>query len=120
MQLGDTFWAGHLHIVCSNPAPDGSVVVFNATTPRSDSDRNCILRAGEHPSIEHESVITYEQGRLLSTAQQNQLEHSQLFPRMRRERASSGLIRRIQEGALKSDQTSIEIQDIIRDQIAQG
>ncbi len=112
MNLGDTFWAGHLYIVCSDPTADGSVVVFNATTPRWDSGRECVIQPGDHPSIKHESVIAYERGRLMTQEQQDNLEKAELFKTMRREPASRALVRRIQLGALKSDQTAQELQDI--------
>ncbi|WP_331584335.1 hypothetical protein [Candidatus Binatus sp.] len=117
VQLGDTFWAGHLHVVCSEPDADGSVVIFNTTTMRSDSDRNCIIQPNELPSVNHVSVIAYERGHVMTKAQQEQLEESKEFATMRRSSASADVLRRIQEGALKSDQTPIEVQDIISDQV---
>jgi len=116
VQLGDTFMAGHLHIVCSEPTADGSVVVFNTTTPKRDSDRNCVVQPGDHPSVHHESVISYEHGRIWSRDQQAEFENSALYPAARRAKASPELLRKIQEGALRSDQTPIEAQDTIREQ----
>lgn len=116
MQLGDTFWAGHLYIVSSEPDADGSVVIFNTTTPRSDSDRNCIVQPDEHPSVDHVSVIAYERGRVWSKSEQEAMERAALYSTMRRARASAELIRRIQKGALRSDQTPIDADQIIRDQ----
>ena len=119
MKLGDTFFAGHLWIVCSNQTADGSVVIFNVTSLRSDSDRNCIVQPGDHPAVSHDSVIAYEYGRILTKAEQGRLEGSSLFAGMRREPATPELLTRIQKGALRSDQTPIEIQDIVREQAGQ-
>jgi len=117
MRLGETFWAGHLHIVCSEPDVDGSVVVFNTTSMRSDSDRNCIIQPDELPSVHHLSVIAYDRGKVMTKAQQEQLEASNEYATMRRAQASADVMRRIQDGALKSDQTPLEAQDIISDQM---
>ncbi len=75
---------------------------------RADSDRNCVLNAGDHPSINHESAVAYEYGRIWTKDQIKALEASSLFPQMRRKQASAQLVQRIQQGALQFDQTSLE------------
>ena len=49
----------------------------------------------------------------MTREQQDNLENAELFKTMRREPASRALVRRIQLGALKSDQTVQELQDIV-------
>jgi hypothetical protein len=95
------------------------VVVFNATTAKWDSDRNCVLTPNDHSSITRESVISYERGRIYTKDEQDRLEQSAPFSGMRRATASPALVRRIQQGAITSDQTALEIKDIMRDEIAQ-
>jgi len=118
MKLGETYFLGHLHVVCSNPTADGSVVVFNTSTPRANSDRTCTVKAHEHPSVPHDSIIPYERGEIVTADEQQRMEASPAFAGMRRAPATVQLVRRIQEGALKSLQTSLEIQDIIRQELS--
>lgn len=111
MKLGDTFKSEHLWIVCSLPAADSSVVAVGFTTwrPRCD-DENCVIEPGEHPFVKHKTVIAYEKARLLSIAQQQQVE--KLCPAG--PPASAALLDKIQLGALKSDLMVAKYQEIIR------
>jgi hypothetical protein len=114
---GDTFFADHLNIVCTEPTANGSVVVVNATSAKWDSDRNCEVGPKDHPSLRHDSVIVYERSRIYTRDQQQALEQNALYAKMRRASASADLIRKIQDGALVSDQTPTEVEEIIQAEV---
>ena len=58
----------HLHIVLSAPNPDGLVAVANLTTWAPHKDQACIVHAGEHPFVRHESCVAYERAALRPAA----------------------------------------------------
>src|ERR1700676_42671 len=67
---GDTFLTGdaedeslHLWIVVTPPT-DGEVVTVSVTTRRRKSETLVVLKPGDHPFIEHESVIAYTYSRI--------------------------------------------------------
>lgn len=68
MNGGDTFRIpqpgtsldSHLWIVISDPAVDDErILIVNFTTLRPDSDQACILVAGEHPFVQHQTCVNY-------------------------------------------------------------
>jgi hypothetical protein len=90
----------HLHIVIS-PIIDGKVLLVNVTSKKFDSDETCVLCLGDHEFIKHDSVINYGDAidadiLLMEKAILNQTFKPQ-------SPVSDALLKRIQEGALKSD-----------------
>ena len=78
MNAGDTFRIpepgtsldSHLWVVISDPAVDPvRVLIVNFTTRRQDSDHACILQAGEHPFVHHETCVNYAGAKAVSAAQ---------------------------------------------------
>lgn len=63
MNEGDTFrrTAGsHVWVVVSDPRRDlKKVVIANMTTVRHNSDRSCVVQAGEHSFVKHETCMMY-------------------------------------------------------------
>ncbi len=64
MKAGDTFLRNdsdrHLWVVLSDPARDPSnVLLVNMTTLTGTKEKACILNAGDHPWITHETCINY-------------------------------------------------------------
>jgi hypothetical protein len=114
MKLGNTFVQVHLWIVASLPWPDdGSIVVVNFTTRRKDSDTNCLVQAGEHPWVKHETVVEYEKARIFDLATQaTVMKQPSICPPHKD--VSEELLARIQQGALISDLTKQKIQTIIK------
>jgi hypothetical protein len=57
----------HLFVVLTDPHPadDPQVIFVNLTTAREGSDRTVVLFAGDHPRIEHESVVFYREARVV-------------------------------------------------------
>jgi hypothetical protein len=112
LKPGETIKSHHLLIICSDSLPDGSVVAFNFTSQRWDSDQTCVIKVGEHPYLVRDSVIAYKFGRSLTPRQIAQL---QLLAPKEYGPVSPELLLRIQEGALKSDQTPEYIKKIMAD-----
>jgi hypothetical protein len=90
----------HLHIVISKII-SGKVLIVNITTPKTNSDYTCVLKKADHPFIRHDSIVNY------ADAVDAQIE---LVKKAIRENTfipdtpiSEELLKRIQEGALKSD-----------------
>lgn len=109
IRAGTAFWIRHQsskhHLYFSLTAtrmPDDPVLLVNATTRRSTSDVTCVLRPGVHPRIKNESVIEY--GRSIVCRARDLLELPSTWPDLyqRVEDAAPELLRRIQEGGLKS------------------
>ena len=45
------------------------MLIVNFTTRREDSDPACILQAGEHPFVNHETCVNYAGAKVVSEAQ---------------------------------------------------
>jgi hypothetical protein len=75
----------HLHFVCSDPLdlpgyPPSSCLVFNVTTPGFNPDRTCVIAAGAHRFITHESVVLFARGQFLPAAGMEQNVAAGLWP----------------------------------------
>ncbi|PYP91050.1 MAG: hypothetical protein DMG65_09265 [Candidatus Angelobacter sp. Gp1-AA117] len=73
LKCGDTFLAPktssaieHLWIIVTHPDKDGRAVCVNVTTQHSYSETTVILKKGDHPFIQHDSVINYADSQLLN------------------------------------------------------
>ncbi len=107
--LGDTFRlrveGGHLWMIITTPTgPDHSFVMVNMTTLRGHvEDTSCILRLGDHPCVDHDSVVYYIDAREWWT--DGALGYDTLLAKGRiipREKLGDAVLRRIQDGALTS------------------
>lgn len=114
-RIGDTFYLRsrvglaipHLHVLIT--APQGTpptAIVVHVTTYQEDTceDATVILQIGDHPFIEHPSYVWF--------AQATRIELEPLMKAIgggyaeQRERCSPGLLKRIREGFLRSDEPS--------------
>jgi hypothetical protein len=107
---GSCFLAGedddeklHLRVVVTDPTPSGEVVVVSITTRRARSEPLVILNPGDHPFIQHESVVAYRYSEITSLAVIEQAIQSKKAKE--RETVAAELLRRIQRGLLDSDFT---------------
>jgi len=117
LKLGDTFLNLHLWVVCTLPDSAGSVVAINFTTKRSDSDDSCVIHAGEHPFVSHDSVLAYDRARVWDTKTQQAILN--LGDECQRNASVRDvLISRIQAGGLKSPHLSPKMKGMIRDSMA--
>lgn len=109
LNCGDTFYAAdteddepHLCIVITPPEA-GDVVVVSVTTRRRKSETLVCLEVGDHPFIQHPSVIAYAYSRIRSV-DEIELAVKSGNAKMR-EPVSSELLRRIRAGLRDSDFT---------------
>ena len=120
MNAGDTFRIpqpgtsldSHLWIVISDPALDpDQVLIVNFTTRRKDSDVACILQAGEHPFVQHETCVNYGQAKVVSVAQIEALLRKGLLSH--HAAVSTKLLKRIRDGAGASERMALDHADIL-------
>ena len=111
LTCGDTFLipkrgadVEHLWIVITEPDADANAVCGSVTTKRSYSDTTVVLDVGDHPFINHESVIHYADARILDlqTVQAALDAHIRAFTCRSHKPCSPGLLARVQDGLLKS------------------
>ncbi len=88
------------------------MVAFNLTSRDWDSDQTCVIRVGEHPYVVRDSVIAYRFGELLTP---HHIARLQLLAPKEHGPVSPQLLLRIQEGAIKSDQTPAYLKKIMAD-----
>lgn len=121
MKLGDTFklernGEGHLWVVISQPTGDGSIVMVNLTTMRTGSDLSCVLAPGDHPFVQHATVIAYQFAKLVPPEAQRMMEQQKQLC-IPREPMPPAVLQRIREGSLKSDLMPQKLQAIVRLQL---
>lgn len=102
----------HLHIVISDADENDKVVLVSVTTERAKSDTMVRLGAGDHPFIEHPSVITYAYSKVMTCAQIRSLMES--GDARAKEPASDRLVERAQLGMLETDRAPEEVQECFR------
>jgi len=90
---------------------DGSLVMCHFTSRGARSDLTCIVQAGEHSSIDRETVVRYDQAHVCAADRITNLESvitKKLDP------LSEELFARVRQGALDSSQTPDYIKDLLR------
>lgn len=109
LNCGDTFLTGdgdednfHLWIVLTSPN-EGEVVTVCLVTARKRSERLVVLNMGDHPFVQHESVIAYQFSQIRSVEDiQELLRSGGAKPR---DPVGPELLKRIRAGLLDSDFT---------------
>lgn len=107
INLGDAFLIEtpptgmHLYFVIAHISNDLHLLV-NATTPNEKSERTCVIQPGcGVPSlITHESVITYQRRREISTSGINKLIYQGIC--FKKGCCSDDILIQIQQGGLRS------------------
>lgn len=100
----------HLCFVASPRDEFDNAVLLSVTTDRTHSDHTCEVAVGEHPFVVRPSVIAYFAACIKSAAeicirvQQGKLK----------EAIAPALLRRAQEGAIRSRQTPREVKRMLR------
>jgi len=122
MKIGDTFLGAlpgetrHLWVVITTPNDQNEVVIVNLTS--RPCDETCRIQAGEHPFVKKPTVVRYQDARLCSISLLEIACKKNLF--LAHQPVSEDLLRRIQEGALKSEFTPgkvvREVRRVIPDQ----
>ena len=123
MNAGDTFRIpqpgtsldSHLWVVISDPALDpDKILIVNFTTSRADSDKACVLQAGEHPFVKHETCVNYAGAKVVSKAILDLLLNKGLLSA--HAAVAAALLQRIRDGAANSTRMSLDHADILIDQ----
>jgi hypothetical protein len=121
---GDTFYLlrgtgpqPHLWVLLWGPA--GAADAFLAvhlTSLRPYSDRTCVLAAGEHPFVRHDTVAQYRDvRRIVRSELEAAIARREAFVR---ERASPALLERLREGMFRSPFTTNAMLHIARAEFA--
>ena len=122
MNVGDTFVnlnsASYTHLWVAVAPMGPELAIVNLTTRRPPyMDDSCIVEAGAHPFVVHESVVNYQQGTAVLNTTLNWYAARGIV--QRHEPAASELLLRIQQGALLSQFTPAKIQSAVRAHLGQ-
>ena len=123
LKAGDTFLLPkpgrieHLWIVLTIPDQDNKAVCVNVTSKRDDSDETLVLKPGDHPFITKESVVHYEDARVMDLTLVNQLlaRGSDRFVCEQRECCTYAILDRVRAGLLQSKRTPTGIKRHCKD-----
>ena len=101
----------HLWIIITEPIGDQKrVVIANLTSMRSNSDQTVILKKGDHPFIQHDSIINYSDVRFVEV--EKLINASAMFPVQKE--FDSNILNKIQKGLLPSPHTPLGIKEAFR------
>src|SRR5262245_1855895 len=98
----------HLYVVISDPAKNAKeIALVNVTTiwPGVEHDKSCTFTGGEHRHIWKPSWVRYELGRIVPDSELQALLKARLIHLS--DPVTPAVLKRIQEGALRSDRTPI-------------
>jgi hypothetical protein len=119
LDLGEAFFLNvdpgevrHLWVVIARAADDAAIVNFTTRTP-SSPDESCIVAAGEHPFVVHDTVVNYAAGKLIGHAELEGARAHRLLE-VHPDRVSPELLLRIQEAALASPYTARKVKAAVR------
>jgi hypothetical protein len=90
----------HLFIVIAAGTHCDVVLLVNITTPKIGCDNSCCINIGEHSFVTHTSVVNYADSRITPIANLEYCLGNGIFKK--NNPVSKQLLRKIQDGALKS------------------
>jgi hypothetical protein len=121
VQAGDTFLLvnqnldDHLWVVLSEPPKDASrVLIVSLTTAAQHKESVCLIHAGEHPWVTHETCVAYNYAKLVTLANLHGWKdagHLKL-----QDPVSAALLKRIRERAADSVDLALEYAELLSDQ----
>jgi hypothetical protein len=125
LQCGDTFLlpkkssaTEHLWIIITDPDPRTSeAVCVNITSRKPDSEITVVIAPGEHPFVKRESVIFYQDARIIALSAVEQMLHAGSkgqFACAKHQACDAVLLKRIQMGLLASRNPSKDIKAYCR------
>lgn len=118
MNAGDTFltpdFDDHLWVIVSDPAIDPKrLVVVCFLSWREHYDQACVLHAGDHPFVRHDTCVHYPAATLVDDATLEALRTSgKLRPKAP---LSADVLERIRKGAERGD-IPTECYEVLREQ----
>jgi hypothetical protein len=90
------------------------VLIANVTTLRRGSDRSCVLQPGDHPRIRHDSHINFADSRFVAVEQLERLPGIRIV-----EPFSPTVVKRVLQGALRSEESPARVKLLVRKLLAQ-
>jgi hypothetical protein len=116
MDAGTTFLLTavdiHLWVIVSDPAMDPrEVLTMNLTSYDSRKEAACILRAGDHPWIRHDTCVNYGDSRVTTLDKLRAARDANLL--IIQAPLAVDILRRIREGAMKSTRMPMDRADIL-------
>jgi len=119
LDCGDTFLTGdddegnfHLWVIIT-PVIEGEVVTVCLVTAHRKSERLVVLNQGDHPFVQHESVIAYYFSKIRMVSDIEELLIKGIA--RKREPVTPDLLRRIQAGLIDSDFTPNNVRAFYRE-----
>lgn len=112
----DAGTTAHLYVIIAQDAePPSQCLAVNVTTIRNGPyDKSCILEPGDHACIKNRSWIFYRQAAIWQVAVLNRKLRSGDIWQDRDNLFDWKILKRIQEGALQSDQMAHINKDFLR------
>jgi hypothetical protein len=117
MKAGDVFRFNgiadiHVWMIISDPSRDPHhVLIVNFTSEAPDLDPVCSIIPGDHPFIQHRTLIQYSRARLVKDEALHQKGRLEML-----EPLSPTLLARIRECAMQSATLRLDYADILTDQ----
>lgn len=104
---------GHVWIVGTDPNRDGEIAIFSLTSLRDYTvDLTCVLRKGDHPFIDHDTVVDYRRSRLImATDLQSWTNAGDTRPQPS---ASDAVLLKLRRGAVASTFTGDEVIEAVQ------
>jgi hypothetical protein len=127
MPAGRTFSAGdafrpanrnidiHLWVIVSDPDQDRArVLIVSLTTYKPHKEPACLLKAGDHPAVKHDTCIAYDLAKVTTVARLEEARDRGLL----HEDApvSDDVLKRIREGSALSKRIAIEHVELLEAQ----
>jgi hypothetical protein len=119
MQAGNTFVFSqvdiHLWMVISDPRKDpANVLIVNFTTLQPIHESCCLVNAGEHPFVHHQTCVNYAASKV-TTDQKLELARARGLLTMHQD-LSPQLLQRIRESAMESQRLKLDHAQILANQ----
>ena len=119
MKAGDSFipakFDSHLWVILSDPSLDSDkIVIVNFTTNTKDEEQHCILKKDDHPFVKHNTAVRYRDAKIVSDDQLDKLLNLRQLKSS--DALSVQLLRRLRDGAAKSDFLPEGCREILDDQ----
>ncbi|HEY8666083.1 MAG TPA: hypothetical protein VIL86_05435 [Tepidisphaeraceae bacterium] len=120
MNAGDTFlFPGgaddHLWMIISDPAVDPQkVVILKFVSWQERYEQTCIVRAGEHPFVKHDTCVSFSSARITEDANLQSLQSTGRL--VMKQPLSAALLGRIRAAVMDSDGIPAECVTALVDQ----
>lgn len=105
----------HLFIIIAIETSSDSALLVNVTSLKIGCDNSCCISVGEHPFVRHVSVINYADSRITPISNLEYCLNEGIFKK--HIPISGKLLKRIQDGALKSPAISKKHLNLLKSNI---